>query len=132
MYTASDKLLANAYAKLKDGQGKAQVMDLFVNVSNPYVASKLEKQQMRNADQAFVDQVTQKMKGADHDGVVLKLADGILDRVMTGSSPNHAALDHKPVIRPLCLRAKAVLIQEGRAKPSDDSGNRPSFAVSPQ
>jgi hypothetical protein len=48
------------------------------------------------------------------------------------SVPRLLRLTIKPVIRPLCLRAKAVLFQEGRAKPSDDSGNRPSFAVSPQ
>ncbi|QXN70910.1 putative methyltransferase [Bacillus phage vB_BspP_Dartukuta] len=81
IYTGSDKLLAESYARLKDGSGEPRVMEFFANVRNPYKATIEDKQRGRFADRAYADRVTEKLKEAGYDGVVLPFADGSVELV---------------------------------------------------
>ncbi|HNJ86749.1 MAG TPA: hypothetical protein PKU92_09220, partial [Agitococcus sp.] len=81
VYVASDARLANAYAKLKRGDGDENVMPVFVSVKNPYFATTQEKQSLKFATQAHADLVTQRAKERGHDGMVVQFPDGTIELV---------------------------------------------------
>lgn len=81
VYVTSDTQLADVYANAKRGEAGANVMPLFASISNPYYATVEEKRRMRNATPEAVVRMTEELKEAGHDGVIVNLGDGVLEMV---------------------------------------------------
>jgi hypothetical protein len=77
VYVTSSTHLAETYASLKGGYRNQVVMPLCMAVRNPYVATLADKQKLRWADQAEIDNITNDLKQAGHDGVVLEYGAGM-------------------------------------------------------
>jgi len=76
VYLTDDPLLAKQYAERKAGNAAPNIMPLHVKLENPYVADLAFKQSMRWKSAEAIKAVTDELKAAGHDGVVLVYPDG--------------------------------------------------------
>jgi hypothetical protein len=130
VYLASDRRLADAYAKLKQGSGQPQVMDLFVNVRNPAVATLAHKQVLRRASQEYIDAETAALIARGHDGVVMELPDGTLELMAFDPADVKSATDNAGDFDPASADIRYSLAQDA-ADLFNRFGRRPADVNDP-
>lgn len=81
VYLTNDPDTAFAYSRAKRGPHGSNVMPLYANVRNPYVATAAEKIATRNSGTVAAKALTERVKALGHDGVVLDLGGGVIELV---------------------------------------------------
>ncbi|MFZ7320459.1 LPD5 domain-containing protein [Comamonas jiangduensis] len=81
VYLTNDPDTAFAYSRAKRGPHGSNVMPLYANVRNPYVATAAEKIATRNSGTVAAKALTDRVKALGHDGVVLDLGGGVIELV---------------------------------------------------
>jgi hypothetical protein len=81
VYLTNASDLAETYADLKKGDEGATVMPLYAAVKNPLVVPVELKERLSKASQAKIDEWTEKVKAAGHDGVAVEFKDGTVELV---------------------------------------------------
>ncbi|TWH63811.1 hypothetical protein LX59_03062 [Azomonas agilis] len=94
VYVASDRRLADWYAKNKKGTGKPEIMGLFVNVRNPVQGSLQTKQVLRDKTQGDIDKLTAYWRTNGHDGVILAFPDGTYELMAFDPTQVKSATDN--------------------------------------
>lgn len=81
IYLTSDAEVAFAYSRAKRGEQGSNVMPVYANVRNPYVATRADKDRVKAGGIAASQAFTDSLKAEGYDGVVLDLGDGAIELV---------------------------------------------------
>lgn len=76
-YFSQDPGTANVYATLSPSEGAPSIIPVYLAVSNPY-----EMGALLPRDEAQSHLLTERVKAAGHDGIIVRGADGVIDEVI--------------------------------------------------
>lgn len=94
VYLTNNEPLARSYSRTKRGAGEPQVMALFANLRNPFIASLQVKGHLQRASQAQVDAFTEQLRAAGYDGVALPFHGGGLEVMVLDPANVKSATDN--------------------------------------
>ncbi len=76
VYVSDSSIMADAYAKMKDGGAAPNVMPLYAKLKKPYMASLEEKRKLMALGRQTSDNFTKVLMAEGYDGVILQYQDG--------------------------------------------------------